>query len=676
MKNTIKKIKTTAFIIILIQVLIIGAFALFYFNNFFNFKSLINVEIVILGVVSIVFINIIFIWTIIAVISRIRNSTDLKAAQIIGSDVQEAYNFAMIGLAVTDEHDVVLWTNELFKERHIDITDSVITEIYPDLEELKNANSDKSCKIVIGNRDYNVKYLQDAGLWIFKDITELESTYKYSKEQAPVVGLLSIDNYADATRGEDDTNDIITKLKNLIFNYCKEYNVLLRRYRDDTYLFLCNYDSFSKMKANHFSIIDKARSLSSEEEAPLTLSIGIAHEFPDVVKLNEMASNALDIAMSRGGDQVVVNAYGHEMEFFGGKSQAQETRNRVKTRVLADSLISLIKNAEHVYIAGHKDMDMDALGAALGIRAICTRLGIKSHIVVDYRLTEAKTRGALLTQFSKSELDELIISPSDAEEAINPNDMLVVVDVHIPSMVMDPLLVEKATKVVVIDHHRRAEEYIDSPVFNYIDSAASSSCEIITEFIRFSSLSPRVDLPSTYATIMLSGIFLDTNYFKSKQTGVRTFEASSILKDYGADNGISDDLLKDDIEEHSIVSSLVNQMKTPSYGIVYAMGDEKKVYDTATLAKAANTFLTMKGIHAAFVFAKINNKDVRMSCRSDGLINVQLLAEKMGGGGHFTSAAATFDKLDLNQVEELLLDTFDKYLKDANADNKTRRMED
>ncbi len=676
MKKTVKHIKIAAFSIILIEMIVIVGFVVIYLNNFFKIQEHVETYLVILSALGVVVLNCLLLWVFVLRVSRLRSKSDLNAAEVIGSDVQEAYNFAMLGLLVTDENDIVLWSNDLFKTRHIDLIDTNLLEWQPALANLKEEGSDAIDKIVVNNRNYEVKFLAEAGLWIFKDTTDFESLYQYSKEQAPVVGLLSIDNYNDAIRGEDESNDVITKLKNVIFNYAKDFDILLRKHREDTYLMLCNYDTFTRMSADNFSIIDKAREVSRDEDVPLTLSIGIAHDFPDVVKLNELATAALEIAMSRGGDQVVVSAYGKEMQFFGGKSEAQETRNRVKIRVLADSLISLIKGASNVLIMGHKVMDMDALGACLGVMALCKRLSVPSRIVVDYKLTETKTKTAILSQFAKDDLDEMLVSPNNAEDKIKPDTLLIVVDVHIPSMVMAPNLLEKATKIVVIDHHRRAEEYIESPVFNHIDPSASSTSEIVTEFLHFSSINPKVELPETYATILLSGIFLDTSYLKSKRTGVRTFEACTILKEYGADNSIADDLLKDDYEEFVEINEVVRNIKTPYYGVVYAAGNAEKIYDSATIAKCANTCLTMKGIHVSFIFAKVGPREIRMSCRSDGLVNVQLIAEKLGGGGHFSSAAVQFNSNDLSYVENLLTEALSRHLNAAKADAKSRKNED
>ena len=666
MGKTIRIIKLFSFVIILLEIVLGAAFSVLYFNNFFNLASIIKPFHIALTMVIVIVVDCLFIWIVILILSSLRQKTDLRAAEVIGSDVQEAYNFAMIGLAITDDKNTVLWTNDLFKARHIEIMDMDIISWQPELAALRDINNgDQPVKIIVNSRTYSVKLLAEAGLWIFKDITDFEQIFNYSKEQAPVVGILAIDNYDDVVRGDDDFNDVVTKVKNDIFSYAKEYAILLRRIKDDSYSMLCNYASFTRMLEDKFSIIDKVRGESSRGEIPLTLSIGIAHDFPDVNKLNDLANDALDIAMSRGGDQVVVSAYGQEMKFYGGKSEAQEKRNRVKTRVLADSLISLINASDRVLIMGHANMDMDAFGACLGMKAICNRLKKTSRVVADLKNTEAKTRAAMTTSFGKDELEKLIVSSKEAESLIGGNTLLVVVDVHIPSMVMAPRLVDLAAKIVVIDHHRRAEEYIDSPVFNHIDPAASSSCELISDCIRFSSITPKIELASTYATIMLSGIFLDSGYFKSRSTGIRTFEAATILKEYGADNSLADDFLKDDYEEHKEVTEITTNLETPFYGVVIATANQDRLYDHATIAKAANTCLTYKGVHAAFVIGKVSQREIRVSARSDGTINVSLLAEKLGGGGHFTSAAASFVGTDLKTIKEKIIVVLETSLVEA-----------
>ena len=669
MNQKVRGLKIFTYIFILIQMAGIVVFSIFYFQGLYNIKDLLKPEYIIAGALGLMVIDIILMWIFVSSVLKVKYHTDLRAAEVIGEDVQEAYNFAMIGLAVTDEHDVVVWTNDLFKERHLDIIDTNILEWQPSLMELKEKNNEEAVmKLKINNRNFEVKFLSEAGLWIFKDNTDYESIYTYSKQQAPVLGILSIDNYEEVVKGDEDYNDTITKVKNVIFEYAKEFDILLRRFKDNTYSMLCNFESYSRMKEDNFSIIDKVREVSAGESIPATLSIGLARDFPDVVRLNELAAASLSIAMSRGGDQVVVSVYGGEMEFYGGKTEAQEKRNRVRIRVLADSLINLIKNASNVLVMGHTNMDMDALGSCLGIKAICERVEIPAKLVVDLKNTENKTRAALLSTFNKDELEELVVSSKEAISLVTPSTLIVVVDVHTPSMVMAPNLLDKSDRIVVIDHHRRTEEYIESPVFDYIDPSASSASELVTEFIKFASISPRIEIPAVYATIMLSGIFLDSEFYKNNNTGIRTFESSTILKEYGANNSMADDLLKDDYEEYVEVNSIVKNMKTAEYGVVYCMADTNNVYDSATIAKAANTCLSMKGVHACFAIGKISNKEMKVSARSDGLINVSLLCEKMGGGGHFTSAATVFNTNDIKEVEATILRVVSTYLKDAKVD--------
>lgn len=665
MKNHLRRTKVVAFILMLIELVAVAGFGIIYYYNFFDIVNKITVSTIYITVAAIVGVDIVFLWVEVIVFSHIRHKTDLKAADLIGADVQEAYNFGMIGLVIVDENNVVLWVNELFKERQIDILDLNIIEWQPALQDLIGAPSTTVAKVEINTRNYDVKYLADAGLFIFKDVTEYETIYTYSRKQATVVGTIMIDNYSDLSDNADDSNDVISKVRNAIFEYARDFQVLIRRYRSDGYFMICNYESLRKMIEDKFSLLETIHKIGEKEDTPPTLSIGIAHDFPDVVKLNEMANSAIEIAMSRGGDQVVVSRYGQDLMFFGGKSEAQENRNKVKVRVMADSVISLIKNSSNVLIMGHTMADMDAIGACLGMKSICEHCAKPALIVYDPKLTERKTRGAVTSSFSREDLSRIMVSPSDALDKVRNNTLVIVVDVHRPSMTMAPKVLEKASKVMVIDHHRRSEEFVESPVFSHIEPSASSSCELVAEFVRYASANPRIVIPSSYATIMLSGIFMDSNYFKSKTCGIRTFEASMILKEFGADNSVADDFLKDEFEEYTLITKIISSLKTPYYGIVYCVADEDDVIEAATLAKVGNQCMQMRGVNACFVIGKTDVNEVRISCRSDGSVNVQLLAEKLNGGGHFTQSAATFKNSTIDRVESKLLDVLNEYLGDA-----------
>ncbi len=674
MNKVFNTIRIAAMIFVGFELAILIALTLFYSFDWFAFRSFFSIDVIIATIVSWSVLNLGFVIISVTAMSRQRQRSDLKAAEIIGTDIQEAYNFGMIGLAVVSDDQIVLWTNELFEDRQINVIDRQVFEWQPALKELSANPPQNTVKVEINTRDYEVKYLKEAHLYIFKDVTAYEALYKYSKEQAPVLGIIMLDNYSDSSVNIEDNNDIILNVRNTIFEYAKDYGILLRRYRSDAYFALCNYESLAKMKSDNFSLLDRVRKLTKDTETYITLSIGFAHDFPDdFVKLNEMATNAIDVAISRGGDQVVVNQYGEELAFYGGRTQVQERRNKVKVRSLADGLISLIKNASNVVIMAHMDMDLDALGSSLGIKAIVDSVGKPSKIVYAPKLIEKKTRMAATTMFSREELDKMMVLPKDAQDLIKTDTLVIVTDVHRPSLTMAPKILDEATKVVVIDHHRRAEEFIENPVYSYVEPSASSASELVAELIRYASPNPRITIPSSYATIMLSGIFLDTNYYRAKTAGMRTFEASMFLKESGADNSLADTFLKDDYEEHNLITKIMANSKTPYYGIVVALADPSDIIDRATLAKVANMNIQIKGVNATFVIGKTDAKEVRISARSDNSINVQFLLEKLGGGGHYSSAACAFANLTIDEAEVKLLDVLETYLPAARSEGKDKK---
>ena len=665
MKKRLFKAKIFGLILGLVELLGIGFIAVVYYVNLFNLKDIFTAEILYISLGSALVVDIIYVWGIIFYFSKIRQKTDLRAADLIGSDIEEAYNFGMLGLAVVDENNTVLWTNTLFKERAIEILDENILEWQPQLKELVEGSSKTISKIQINNRNYDVKLLKEAGLYIFKDTTDFETISNYSKRQAIVIGQIIIDNFSDVSGTGEETNDVLSKVRTAIYDYARDHSALLRKIRNDAYLVICNFESLEKMIHDKFSILDKIHEIGEKEATPPTLSIGIAYDYPDVVKLNDMSVSALEIATSRGGDQVVVSQYGQDLQFFGGKSEAQENHNKVRVRVMGDAVISLIKNSANVIVMGHQMSDMDSFGACVGIKAICDSLGKSSRIVYNPKSIERKTKGALVATFPKEEMNKVFVSEAEGLDMLKGNTLVVCVDVHKASMTLAPKIIEKANKIMIIDHHRRGEDFIEAPIFSDIDSSASSACEMIAELIKYASANPRVHIQPSFATVMLSGIFMDSNFFKATTSGARTFEAAMFLKECGADNVKADDFLKDEFEEHALVNKILANTKTPYYGIVYCMADEDDYIEPATLAKVGNQCMSMKGINASFVIGKTGPEEVRISCRSDGTINVQLLAEKMNGGGHFTQAACAFKSSSLETAETRLLTTLNDYLNDA-----------
>jgi c-di-AMP phosphodiesterase-like protein len=672
MIRTLSKLRITAFIIFLIEAAVVFLAVIFWFFDLFSFRSISDIEVYMIVTLVFFFLgDTLFYWLSLLRLDKLRKRADLEAVNLVGADVQEAYNFDQIGLVVVDETNTVIWANNLFKDRQIDLIDVNIFEWIPSLADLVNGPVNKTVKPEIKGRIYEVKYLSEPRLFVFKDCTDFENAVNYSKEQAVVLGIIMIDNFNDMASDTDESADVVDKIRSIITDYCRDFAVLLRRVKADTYFAVCNHASLERMENDKFSFLEKTRAIGAKSGNPLTLSVGFAYDFPDIYKLNEMATNAINVALARGGDQVVVSQYGSDMRFFGGKTAAVETTSKVKVRSVADSVVSLIKSSSSVLIMGHTEMDMDALGSALGIMAICDWCGKPSKIIYNQKFSEKKTRLAFQSAFSRDAFDKMTVTPENALSELKESTLVVVVDISVPSLVMAPKVADAASKIIVIDHHRRSDKFIDRPVLAYIETSASSASELVAEMIRYATANPRIDLKPTFATIMLSGIFLDSNYFKSKSTGMRTFEAAEILKEYGADNSVADDYLKEEFEEYSLINKIISTMATPHYGVVYCVADEKDIIERSTLAKVANQLMQLKGVNACFVVGRTDEKTIRISARSDGTVNVQMICEKMNGGGHFTQAATVFEGTTIQNAVSTLLTTLDEYLDAARSSANT-----
>lgn len=666
MRKKIKALKLATFIVGIIEILLIVGFVLLSYFDWFNFNELME-PLYWLTVVSILFlINVILTIVVISVSNNARLKSDLSVADLIGSDIQESYNFGQLGLAVVDEENTIVWTNSIFSSRGLNIIGQNILEWHPELRSLVEAGNDSTITLEIGNNTYSIKYLSEAKLYIFKDITEFTNLSSYERSHAMVIGLINIDNYAEIVGSEEaENNDVVSAARSKIFEYFESYGVVVRRLRADSYFAICDFEALDKMQKDEFSLLKQIRSLGNDQTTSPTLSIGFAHDFPDPDKISEMASNALNIAMSRGGDQVVVSQYNKELRYFGGVTAAVESSSKVKIRNFADALITLIKQSKNVYVMGHANMDMDALGGCLGVYALAAHYHVPCKIIYDAKNTEKKTRNAFKAAFNKAELDNISISIKEAEDSIKASTLLVIVDVSVPEMVHAPSVLDKAIKTVVLDHHRMGSSYISQNVLSYVDPSASSSVEIMAEFIAYATANPRITVAPAIATLMLSGMFLDTNFFKSNAVGARTFDAAEFLKANGADNNKAADYLKDEYEEYTLINRIVATMKTPYYGVVYCTSDDKDIIEGETIAKVANQLMQLKGINGCFVIGRTQADEIKVSARGDGSINCQLLAEKLGGGGHFSMAAATFKDKSVADVEKILLDILEEHLAEA-----------
>ena len=667
MYKVIKSQKRRRLFTILLEIIIgIGIYAFIFYSDLILGEKIEYTWEILLG-----YIVVVFFFEIISTIS-VFNKFDIQARKnhqninfLLGADIAEGYRFSQLGMLYYDTDLTILWTSELFEERHVQLLGQNLLDWQPILNELLTSDDEKKEVILtIQQRKYSAICLKELQIILFKDVSDIQGLLQTREEQAPLIATIVIDNFAELTSISNETivSEIENETRKIIAEWAKKYDLVLRRYKEDAYLALFNETTFEKMKNDEFNLLNKVKNYRTSIDFHLTMSIGIGRGSYDFKVLSELASSA--IALSRGGDQVVINNYGSNLEFFGGTTNSKAKRNLVRSRTLAQSFIAHMKTSNTVLVMGHSNLDMDALGACLGVYSIAKKINKEAYIIWDDKLVETKARMAMHAMYNRMELQNIILSQAQANAKLGSETLLVVVDCHSAKMTLYPDAVEKSPNIAIIDHHRKVEDAIENSNFSFHDSSSSSACELVAELIRYSDL--RYPISEKVATLMLSGILLDTNYYR-RQTGIRTYESSAFLKEYGASTEDADNFLKDDYEEYLLKTKIMNNVETPMYGILVAKTNKDDIVERAFLAKVANESLTLKDVKAVFVIGRTEMNEVSISARSDGTVNVQLILEKMGGGGHFNAAGVNRKGKALQETHQELIKILNLYLNDATS---------
>ena len=669
MFKVIKGQKRRRLFTILFEIIVgVGLYAfVFYSEYFLDTKLEFSIELVLGYVVFLFFVEIL------STISTF-NKFDIETRKnhqninfLLGADIAEGYRFSQLGLLHYDDDQTILWTSEIFEERHIHILGQNLLDWQPGLSDILYSDDDrKDVIITIHQRKYSAICLKELKIILFKDVSDIQGLIQTREEQAPIICSIVIDNFAELNSISNDAivSEIENEARKIIAEWAKKYELVIRRYKEDSYLAIFNETTFDKIKNDGFQILNLVKNYKTSIDFHLTLSIGVGRGSYDFKTLAELANAAIDIALSRGGDQVVINNYGKNLEFFGGNTNSKSRRSSTKSRTLAQSFVAHIQGNETILIMGHKNLDMDALGACLGVYSIAKKFDKEAYIIWDDKLVETKARIAMHSMYNRADLQNMTISQAQTNAKLGKNTLLVVVDCHSPKLALYPDATEKATNIAIIDHHRKVEDAIENPIFAFHDSSASSASELITDLIKYSEI--RYPITEKVATLMLSGILLDTNYYR-RQTGIRTYEASALLKEYGASTEEADGFLKDDYEEYLLKTKIMNNVETPMYGILVAQTNKEDIVERSFLSKVANESLTLKDVKAVFVIGRTEINEVGISARSDGTVNVQLLMEKLGGGGHFNSAAVSVKNISLQEMHKQLNKILTLYLNDATS---------
>lgn len=591
--------------------------------------------------------------------------------------------------ALLDYNAKFLWVNEKFTE----ITGKdkqyhkSITTVFPNLtkEVLQKSDTAESMNVVLEDKNYRVAFrriyfdsvMQDSqmisldaeseyltAIYLF-DETELNHYIKENQEQKLVAGLVYIDNYEETLDSVEDVKRslLVALIDRKINKYFSEIDALIRKIEKDKYFVVFRYKYLEQLKKDKFSLVEDVKTVRVGNEMAVTLSIGIGADGISYNQNYEYARMGIDLALGRGGDQVVVKE-GEEVSYYGGKAKQVERNTRVKARVKAHALREIIESREHVIIMGHTASDVDSLGAAIGVYCAAKVLGKKAQIVLN---DVSSSLRPMVERFSEGNgyPADLFIKSEEAILLTNKDTLVMVVDTNRPNFTECPEILKRTDTVCVFDHHRQSSEVIENPVLSYIEPYASSACEMVAEVLQY--FSENIKLEPCEADCIYAGILIDTNNFMTK-TGVRTFEAAAYLRRAGAEVTRVRKMLRNDMAAYKARAEAVSHAEVYRGAFAISICPAGNVESPTIIgAQAANELLNIIGIKASFVLTEYQGK-IYISARSIDEINVQLIMERLGGGGHLNVAAAQLKDCTALQAKRIIEDTLDEMIKEGDIE--------
>ena len=565
----------------------------------------------------------------------------------------------------------IVWTNDRFSAMtgfREKLSDQAVSDLLPGLtlDWLLSGKNEYPYDLTVGGRRYRVygtpirtenSASPMLGMLYFSDLTELYQIRDEYIRSRPVVSIILVDNYEELTMNmsESAISTMNAEINDCITKWTENYHGLLRKLERNRYLFVFEKRYLEQSKKEKFSLLEDIHSVVNPMGLAASISFGLGVDGASFEESYNFAALSIEMALSRGGDQAVIKDR-LNFTFYGGRAKEADRRSKVRSRVTANSLMELIGQSSQVFIMGHKNADLDAVGAAVGIACLCRKKGKKAYIVLDRQHNSAETLISLIDQVP--EYKDSIISGEDALLRCDNRSTLVVVDTNRPDQVESPSLLEAISRVCVVDHHRRAADYIEPVVVNLHEPYASSASELVTELLQYAVEKP--DVLPIEAKSLLAGIFLDTKSFNVR-TGERTFEAAAMLRRLGADTVEVKRLLQHDFDETKYMHELMNAAQMYSHEIAIVAQD--KSIPRPLAAQVADELLNISGIGASFVVYPLDN-DVIISARSIGDANVQMILEPLGGGGNTATAGAQIKDTSVDAVLDQLKQSIDQFFEE------------
>ena len=578
-------------------------------------------------------------------------------------------------LIIIETDGNVVWRSSKFitEFSNIDIN-NYLSDLIIDIKSKIDENQNQSQKIKsivknieIGKKKYKVqcqfaktkrserkKVAEYMVIIYFIDETEKYELKKENENKNTCVGIIMVDNYEEVMQRVDSEQktQLMARVENIIYDWVNETNGILVKEDRDTYVYIFEQRNLEKIKESKFSILDSIKDIVRKDKIQLTLSIAISNEGETDKEIYKSASAAMDVILGRGGDQAVIRENG-KYQFFGGKVEEVEKRTKVKARIVAHALEELMLTCEKVIVMGHSNPDIDAVGSALGVYRMARNLEKEAYILANSESASIKTFVSNLPEDYKN----VIINRETALARVDAETLLVVVDTHKKSYVEEPELLNKTNKIVVIDHHRRGTDFIDQSILTFQEVYASSAAELVTELIQYTQT--EVELTTLEAEALYAGIMMDTKNFTFK-TGVRTFEAAAYLRRCGVDIIKVKKWFQSDLESYNKISEIVRKAEIIRDTIAISSYEVQENDTSLICAKAADELLTIGNITASFVLGTMENQ-ICISGRSIGDINVQVILEKLGGGGHITLAGAQLENMTIDEAKQELISKIEEY---------------
>ena len=567
-------------------------------------------------------------------------------------------------IVVLKESGVISWKNEIFNK---EFANENINEYIEGLaKEIKLNETEKNARdTVIGNKNYQIisetvklkSSSEKFYIIYFVNNTDYKETLKKYENDKTCMSIIMIDNYDEVMqRISDETKSLfMAEIEKNIHEWAKLTGGVILKTERDKFVYIFRKVFLQQIEDSKFSILDSVKEINLVEKAQVTLSIAISTEGNSEYEKYKSANAALDIALGRGGDQAIIKKNG-KYHFFGGRATELEKRTKVKARIVAHALEELILEAENVIIMGHANGDIDSIGSALGLSRLVKTLNKKPYIVYTY--SDSIMENYMKNIYENKEYEGLIVDKEEAFEKITKDTLLVIVDTHKIGYVEIPELLNETEKIVVIDHHRRATDFIDTSMLTFHEVYASSTAELVAEIIQYASNNPV--LLSFEAESLYAGIMIDTKNFTLK-TGVRTFEAAAYLKRIGIDILKIKKWFQSNLEDYNVIADIVRNAEIVKDTIAISTHDNYSNKTNVVCAKGADELLTINNVTASFVIGDLTNNKVCISGRSIGDINVQVILEKLGGGGHITVAGTQLENITIIEAKEKLIESINEY---------------